>query len=59
MYFTEEQFSHLEAMIKAVVDAHISTHIANYHGNSEMIALHATDIEHSVRTEAKKALVRG
>jgi len=58
---TEEQFSHLEAMMRAVVDASIKAYHANpssgIHGSREE-ALAATDIEHEVRRKAKEALTK-
>lgn len=61
---TEEQFSHLEAMIKAVVESHVSLHVLNMHSNNcfhaphEYKALQMTDLEHHIRAKTKEALTK-
>lgn len=56
---TEEQFGHLEAMIKAVVDAHIKANmVSRYEQSIELRtneAIMAATIEHEVRKKAKEA----
>lgn len=58
---TEEQFSHLEAMLAAVCDARLMAYQTLVYPENKQVhaeALHATDLEHTVREAAKKALTK-